>query len=126
MNAISQRYSLATGLILLGSAAGLGISLYYYLTPLTGVNGTIGAALVIFSTGIMLLAALIHPMLPKGAFRFTVKALIVADILCTIAAGYFLHEWWLIAAMVVALIGAIWGVADKSQSSTHGAKGAVA
>ena len=107
MTILPARYSYGPLLLILGAAAGLIITLYYFISPLTGVNGTIGAGLVVFSTGIMLVAALIHPLLPAGMFRATVKFLILVDIVCTIAAGYFLHEWFLIAFMVVALAGAI-------------------
>ncbi|WP_319529894.1 hypothetical protein [uncultured Cohaesibacter sp.] len=126
MNTISERYSSGALLVLLGAAAGLGISCFYYLTPLTGVDGTVGAALVIFSTAIMLLAALIHPALPKGALRFTIKSLIIADIICTFAAGYFLHEWVLMAAMVVALIGAVWSGKQSLDDHSQETQGAAA
>nr|WP_321458276.1 hypothetical protein [uncultured Cohaesibacter sp.] len=122
MDILPDRYSSGPLLLILGAAAGLVISIYYFITPLTGVNDTIGAGLVIFSTAIMLIAALIHPILPSGMFRATVKFLILVDAVCTIAAGYFLHEWFLIAFMVVALGGAIIDTVSGISSGTGSPK----
>nr|WP_319483876.1 hypothetical protein [uncultured Cohaesibacter sp.] len=107
-----DRLSSGPLLLILGAAIGLVITIYYFITPLTGVNGSIGAGLVVFSTAIMLVAALIHPILPSGMVRATLKFLILVDAVCTIAAGYFLHEWLLIGAMIVALAGAVMGTAS--------------
>lgn len=103
-------------LILAGAFCGLAIAIYYYVTPLTGVNGTFGAGLVIFSTAIMAVAALALRSLGRG-WRNLVRVLILLNVICTAAAGCFLHEWWLIAAMAVALAGIILEFATPSFTS---------
>ena len=122
MKILPDRYSSGPLLLVVSAAAGLAITLYHYMAPLTGVTETIGAGLVVFSTGIMLVAALIHPILPSGVMRKTVMFLILVDAVCTMAAGYFLHEWLLIATMVVALIGAV--MSAFTGSATGGGKSA--
>ncbi len=128
MNRSPDRFSSGPLLLILGAAIGLVITIYYFITPLTGVNGSIGAGLVVFSTAIMLVAALIHPILPSGMVRATLKFLILMDVICTIAAGYFLHEWLLIAAMIIALAGAAMGTASgiRSLSPPKTSEGAAA
>ncbi|MGF0538101.1 hypothetical protein ACQQ2Q_08915 [Agrobacterium sp. ES01] len=118
MNNPNYYYPLGIWVLAVGAALGLAVALYNFVVPLTGVNGSIGAGLVVFSTAIMLLAALFFPIFGHGALRNVVRALIVLDIVCTAAAGYFLHEWLLIGAMVVALIGAIWEIAQPSPAAT--------
>ena len=70
----------------------------------------------------MLVAALIHPILPSGVMRKTVMFLILVDAICTMAAGYFLHEWLLMVAMAIALIGAL--ISTFTGSVTGGGKSA--
>ncbi|WP_321338359.1 hypothetical protein [uncultured Cohaesibacter sp.] len=122
MKILPDRYSSGPLLLIASAAAGLVITLYHYMAPLTGVTETIGAGLVVFSTSIMLVAAIVHPILPSGVMRKTVMFLILVDAVCSIAAGYFLHEWLLIVAMVVALIGAM--ISAFSGTPTGGGKSA--
>ena len=113
MNHSAHRSPIGAILLILGALTGLGLALYAYLMPLTGVTGTIGAGLVVFSTAIMLVAAILTFFLSPGFFSSLISGLIILDVICTFAAGYFLHEWWLMAAMVVACIGAVWQVASR-------------
>ncbi|BES72824.1 hypothetical protein RE428_38420 [Marinobacter nanhaiticus D15-8W] len=94
-------------LLLVASLLGIGISLYYYLTPLTGVNGTFGALLVVVSTLLMALAGLLLLPLRRGFLAGLFRVLALLAGIGTLAAAWFLHEFWLMAAMVVALLGVI-------------------
>lgn len=111
MSSLSRRSAIGAVLLVAGAIAGLGVALYSFLMPLTGVTGTFGAGLVVFSTAIMLLAGFVVLLLPSSGLRSILSALIFLDIICTLAAGYFLHEWWLMVAMIVSFLGATWDVA---------------
>ncbi|KFE36453.1 hypothetical protein [Thioclava atlantica] len=110
-----------TILIVLGGLAGAGVAIWNFLTPLTGVTGTFGAGLVIASSVLIALAGLAIQMTRPGRLRITLRVLVGLGLLGTVAAGYFLHEWWLIAAMGVVLIGLIYDVASSRPANAHGA-----
>lgn len=80
---------------------------YFYLTPLTGVNGTAGALLVVVSSLLMVMAGLVLYLVPSGTFPLLVRVLTVLGTLGTLTAAWFLHEFWLMAAMAIALLGVI-------------------
>lgn len=92
-------------LFLAGSLAGLAISIYSYLTPLTGITGTPGALLVIGSCGALSVAALLLYILSPGVWRGIFVTLSYLGLVGTFAAAWFLHAWFLMAAMIIALIG---------------------
>ncbi|TQS72878.1 hypothetical protein ERN12_03585 [Rhodobacteraceae bacterium] len=101
-----------------GAAGGCAVAIYNFLTPLTGVNGTFGAGLVIFSTALMALATLALPVIHSRGLRNLFRILLLLDVLCTAAAGYFLHEWWLIVAMAIALVGVLMDMATPARRRT--------
>lgn len=82
---------------------GLGVALFNYFTPMTGVTGTIGALAVVVST---LLLALLGFVLVRrhteNARLVPILALLIA--LGTLAAGWLLHEFLLVVAMATALL----------------------
>lgn len=94
-------------LLILASLLGVGISLYYYLVPMTGVTGTEGALLVVISSLVLTLGGIILLKVRMGWLAITVRVLALLGALGTIAAAWFLHEFWLVAVMVVALVGVI-------------------
>lgn len=93
--------------LILASLVGFGIALYFYLMPLTGVNGTAGALLVVVSSLLMVIAGLVLYRVPSGTFALLVRVLTVLGTVGTLAAAWFLHEFWLMAAMAIALLGVI-------------------
>jgi len=99
------RYRMGGVVVFAGALAGLIIALFNYFTPLTGVTGTAGAALVIIACAIIGLAAVILPLISGRTGRNVLRLLLLLGALLTGVAGWFLHEWPLIAAMIVALIG---------------------
>ncbi|WP_274426154.1 hypothetical protein [Chelativorans sp. YIM 93263] len=116
------------GLIALGAAAGLALSIFAYISRSSGINGTAGALLVIASTAAILLAALALTCWPamRGWLRGTLLFLLLLGILGTGLAAHFLASVWLQVAMAVCLIGwllAIMGRKERPARHAYAAKG---
>ncbi|TYC55771.1 hypothetical protein FMN50_12140 [Rhodobacterales bacterium] len=94
-------------LMLAGSLAGLVITLYNYFAPLTGVTGTFGAGLVIVACVLLTGAGALMFVSRHGVLLGILRSLSVLGAVLTALAGYFLHEWWLIAAMAIVLVGLV-------------------
>lgn len=94
-------------LLAAASAAGLILSLYSFVAPDTGVAWSYGAGLVVISTILLTLAALVivldhdKPAWLAGVLYFGS----IVDIFGTAVAAYFLESYWLVAAMAIALVG---------------------
>ncbi len=118
-NLMSQSRSFRAGIIvlLLGSLVGLAVSLYAYFTPLTGVNGTLGALVVILSTIALVVLTLVLAPLSCRSGRVALRVLILLALVGTGFAGLLLHQWWLTAAMVVGLIGLLMDMASPTAST---------
>jgi hypothetical protein len=85
--------------------AALAVSLYGYLAPLTGINGSLGALLVcISSVGLMIDGILLSASKSRRA-RFLWLLLGLIATVGTFLAAYFLHLPALMGLMVVATIG---------------------
>jgi drug/metabolite transporter (DMT)-like permease len=110
-----------TILMVLGGLAGAAVAVWNFVTPLTGVTGTFGAGLVIASSVLIVLAAILIQLSEPGGWRTTLRVLVALGVIGTAAAGYFLHEWWLIAAMAVTAIGLIYDIASSRASNQTGA-----
>ncbi|WP_244158308.1 hypothetical protein [Salinicola socius] len=119
-NLMSQSRSFRAGIIVLlvASLAGLAISLYAYFTPLTGVNGSLGALAVILSTIALVIMTLVMAPLSCRSGRVALRLLILLALVGTGFAGLLLHQWWLTAAMVVGLIGLLLDMASPAASTT--------
>lgn len=102
-NARSFRPSIIV--MLVASLAGLAVSLHAYFTPLTGVNGSPGALLVIVSTIVLAALALVLAPCASRSARVALRVLILLDLVGTGFAGLLLHQGWLTGAMVVGLVG---------------------
>jgi LPXTG-motif cell wall-anchored protein len=89
----------------IASVFGLAIALYHYFTPMTGVTGASGALLVVVSTLLVLLLGIVW-LVRRRNTRLT-RVLIVIGAIGTMAAAWFLHEFWLVAAMAVVLLAVI-------------------
>jgi len=110
-----------TILIVLGGLAATAVAIWNFVTPLTGVTGTFGAGLVIASSILIVLAAILIQLSKPGGWRTTLRILVALGVIGTAAAGYFLHEWWLIAAMLISAIGLIYDIASSRASNQTGA-----
>ncbi|WP_339115135.1 hypothetical protein [Thioclava sp. GXIMD2076] len=94
--------------IVAGGLGGAVVAVWNFMTPLTGVTGTFGAGLVIASSILIVIAGLWIQITRPGGLRLVLRILVALGALGTAAAGYFLHEWWLIVAMVVVALGLIY------------------
>ncbi|PRD42884.1 hypothetical protein C5748_13995 [Phyllobacterium phragmitis] len=118
----------SAGLIALGAAAGLIISLMAYTSRSSGIDGTGGALLVIASSTAILLAALALSIWPakRGWLPGTLVFLLFLGILGTAFAAYLLDSTWLQLAMAVCLIGWLLTIIARRAPvarSTHTVKG---
>ncbi|WP_447553256.1 hypothetical protein [Vreelandella sp. EE22] len=109
---------LGVWILLLAALAGLGLSLYAYLTPLTGVTGTLGALVTILACLLLAGAALVLFKLGRGAGLIAVRVLILLGLIGTFFAALLLHQWLLSAVMVIGLVGLVIDVARPSPSQT--------
>lgn len=91
--------------MLVASAIGFAIALYAYLTPLTGVNGSLGALIVIVTCVVLAVIALGLVKAGGGALRNLFRVVGLLVIVGTAFAALLLHLWWLAIAMAVALVG---------------------
>jgi hypothetical protein len=105
---LTQRHSTrGAWLIVLASLIAIAICLYDYYTPETGLIGTGGVVLVAVSALLMLLAALVVARVPDRAcwLQGFLVISIIADIIGSSVAGYFLESPVIMAAEALALIG---------------------
>ena len=90
-------------LLIVASLIGTGISLYNYLAPLTGVNGTPGALLVVVCSVVLVLCGL--ALMKTAALTLRLIALLIA--LGALAAAGFLHEYGLMIALAAGVVGIV-------------------
>ena len=97
-------------LLAASAAAGLCLSLFSYLWPETGIDGTPGALLVVVSSALVLGAALLMALdRSKGAaLRAFLNVSTVLGVIGTGVAAYFLEAYVLVAFMALGLVGWCW------------------
>jgi len=96
---------IAMWLLALISLLSLALTIFDYFDTSNGIHGTAGVMLVIVSTALMLIASLVIALwVHRGWVRGVLLFLIVLDIVCTAAAGYFLESDTLMILMLLALI----------------------
>lgn len=105
------------GLIALAALVGAALALYAYLTPMTGVTGTPGALLVVVSSLLLLIAGVILWLRSYGWMYWTLIVLGFLGVAGTFAAGWFLHEWLLMAAMAVVCVGLVLALFRRPSSA---------
>ncbi|ETX28998.1 hypothetical protein RISW2_03390 [Roseivivax isoporae LMG 25204] len=96
---------MGAALLTVAALVGLIAALYEYLTPLTGVTGTLGALIVVVACGLLALAGLILMVASSG--RGFWRTLTVLGIVGTFTAALFLHAWIVAGTMVAALVGVL-------------------
>jgi len=105
---LTQRHSTrGASLIILASLITIGICVYDYYTPETGLIGAGGVLLVAGAAVLMLLAALAMKFLPnRGRFlQLFLVISILLDIIGSSVAGYFLESPVIMGAQALALLG---------------------
>lgn len=113
----SRSQRLGAIVLLVASIVGFAIALYAYFTPLTGVNGTLGALVAILANITLAVMALILPALKGTAARNVWRVLILLGLAGTFFAALLLHQWWICVAMVVGLIGLILDLALATRTA---------
>ena len=93
------------GLMVLAGAFGLVVGLRDYYAVATGIDGTGGVELVIASSLLMVLGAILVMMLPGGLIAGILLLLLLLDVVGTGVAGYFLESGLIMGAMVLAAMG---------------------
>ncbi|MFS2027365.1 pyrroloquinoline quinone-dependent dehydrogenase [Massilia sp. CT11-137] len=96
-------HGVAGATLTIAALAGLGVALFNYFAPMTGVTGTIGALAVVVSTLLLALLGFVLARRRTGRSRL-VRVLALLMALGTLAAAWLLHEFLLVAAMAVALL----------------------
>lgn len=116
---------LTAGVMLLVVAGGLGlaVSIFNYFWPGNGIHGSTGALLVVGSTALMVVAAVVIAADAFGRRWLDVllAALILLDILGTGLAAYFLTAWILLGLMVVALFAWLWRALGDGRPTANAA-----
>lgn len=100
---ISRTWPLS--LVTVTALLGVAIAVWEYSVPLTGVNGSLGALVVLLSSVLLTLDAVMLFFLKSRALRGVMLTLEVLGAVGTFAAAWFLHSWWLMAAMILLMIG---------------------
>lgn len=102
---VTHPRQIAIWLLALFSLLSLALTIFNDLDPSNGIHGTVGALLVVVSTALMLIASVIVALWARrGWGRGVLLFLILLDIVCTAAAGYFLESTTLMILMLLALI----------------------
>lgn len=96
---------LGARVLAVAAAVGLAVSIIAYFDLGDGIDHTAGVVLVIVSTAILLLAALMLMFRLPAWLCGLLFTGCVLDILGTGVAAWFLHAWLLLALMALALIG---------------------
>lgn len=103
--------------VFIAGMVGVLLSVYSYVTPLTGITGTPGALLVIASSIAIMADALILWRMGDGAAFWIFWILGVLGAIGTAAAAAFLHSWWLLGINFVVLAGLISMLAARGRPS---------
>lgn len=123
----SMRENLAAWAIAVAALLGTIVSIYNYVTPLTGINGTGGALLVIVSSLILAGAAIILATFRPGTFlRRFLKFSALLDIAGTSFAAYLLETQSLLILMAICFVGWLllaFGPTQYSAPIAHQSKG---
>ena len=103
--------------VIFGAVIGLIIAAYLYITPLTGITGSVGAILVIASSALLILdgVMLLGAVTPGSRGLWLTLGFLGA--LGTLAAAWFLHAMVLMAAMVVVIVGLVMALARPPSAS---------
>ncbi len=114
---MTQPYSTrGAWLIVLASLITIGICVYDYYTPETGLIGSGGVILVAGAAVLMFLAALVMARMPgRGSLLQTFLVIsILLDIIGSSVAGYFLESPVIMAAQALALVGWVINVVSNA------------
>jgi hypothetical protein len=91
--------------MLLAGALGATAAIYDFYSASSGIDGTGGVELVIASSLLMVLGALVVMMLGRGILAGIFALLLLLDVIGTGVAGYFLESGLVMGTMALAALG---------------------
>ena len=117
----SRSNAYGTWLLAAAAAGGLAVSAFDYFDTSGGIDHTPGVVLVIVSTGLLLIAALVLALVANTPAWLRILLLVLAalDVVGTAAAAYFLQTWLLLALMGVAALGWIAALVRGPERGNH-------
>lgn len=102
----SASFSFGAWLLVAASVLGCADAIINFFWTGNGIHGTEGAAMVIFTSTLLVLGAMLLTVRGLwGWLRVVVDVLVVIDLLGTGFAAYLLEAWILLGLMAVGLIG---------------------
>jgi len=115
---MGTRLSVSRWLLAVASAVALAIALFDYFWPNNGIHGTAGALLVVASTAVALVLSIVLAVGTRMAYwvMVLVRTLILIDLVGTAVAAWLLNAWWLLALVVLAVIGWILQLAPATRA----------
>ena len=120
MTQLDLRHGWGALVMTVAAVLGLILAVWNYAAPMTGVTGTAGALLVVFSSLALAVDGVLLYLLRPGAIHRVLAGLGALGVLGTFVAAWFLHAWWLMAAMAVVAIGVLVESLLKTHTSAKG------
>jgi|GEM_PF-5381066 len=114
-NRFSGRRRLGSSVTAIAALSAALFAFYLYVTPLTGVTGTSGALLVMAGCFLVALGGLFMAVTGHKSWRW----LTVLGVLGTALAAFFLHGWWILLLLAVALAGIALDAAGAGMARTE-------
>jgi len=102
---MAAKSRLGNCLMLLAGALGAAAAIYDFYTVTTGIDGAGGVELVIASSLLMVIGALMVLVLGQGFLAGIFLLLLLLDFIGTGVAGYFLESPMIMGAMALAALG---------------------
>jgi hypothetical protein len=102
---MAVKSSYGIGLMVLAGAIGAAAGIYDYYTVASGIDGTGGVELVVVSSLLMVIGALVVMALGRGLLSGVFLLLLLLDVIGTGLASYFLESGLIMGAMALAALG---------------------
>jgi hypothetical protein len=115
-NNITKPNKIGAYLIIIGALGALLVTLWRYLTPLSGVNGSGGAEITMLGEAALILAGLILLRNDHDFIRKLFLFLSCIGVLLTIVATVFLHGWISTVLLIVCAIGVLIEIFTRAKS----------
>ncbi|MGU3575562.1 hypothetical protein ACLBWZ_08510 [Brucellaceae bacterium C25G] len=103
----SAKIQFGAYVMLLGALCAFLITLWRYITPLSGVNGSGGAELTMVGEAALILASVILLKVNPGVVRKIFLFLSCLGVVLTFIASLFLHGWFTAFFLAVCALGVV-------------------
>jgi hypothetical protein len=111
----STPFRVGLWLLIVATALGLIDAIFQYFWTGNGIHGTEGVLLVIVSTLLQLIAALVFLAGVRGWVRTVLEVLVFLDLIGTAAAAYLLEDYILLGLTILAAIGWLLQLGGRSR-----------